>query len=369
MKLGFLINPIAGMGGRVGLKGTDGVLEEALRRGAIPIAANRARECLEVLKAGKDRLDFITCSGRMGASLIEGFTFTVVYETSENTSSEDTKIACVRFLESGADLILFCGGDGTARDVYSAIDGKVPVLGIPAGVKMHSSVFAVNPKAAGELVLDFANGNIGLREAEVIDVDEEAYRDNKLLTKLYGYMQTPYKSELVQAGKMVFVSQDDEESKFSISVFAGEFMRDGSAYILGAGSTTEAIAKQSGAEKTLLGVDVIKEGKTLLKDASEKDLLRLFEKESSVKIIVSPIGAQGFVFGRGTQQISPAVIRKAGIKNVIYVATPVKLNSTPHLLVDTGDAELDRELSGYRSVVIGYRMSQRKDVKSGGTGG
>jgi predicted polyphosphate/ATP-dependent NAD kinase len=364
VKIGFLVNPIAGMGGRVGLKGTDGVAEEALRRGAEPLAPQRARECAEAMLEGAANLEFLTCSGLMGADCLEGLTSTVVYACGKKTAAEDTLQACAKFMESGAGLIMFSGGDGTARDVYSAVGAKIPVIGIPAGVKMHSAVFAVNPEAAGRLALEFAAGGLGLRDAEVVDVDEEAYRGNILKTVLYGYMKTPDKPELVQAMKEAYQSVDDDESKFSISVFAGEFMSDGSAYILGAGSTTKAIAERLGVEKTLLGVDVVKEGRLLLKDAGEKELLALLDTEPKVKIIVSPIGAQGFVFGRGTQQISPKVIRKVGVRNIIYVATPHKLNSVPHLLVDTGEGELDRELSGYRSVVMGYRMSQRKDVKT-----
>ncbi|MFH0861424.1 MAG: ATP-NAD kinase family protein [Candidatus Altiarchaeota archaeon] len=365
MKIGFLVNPIAGLGGRVGLKGTDGKANEAKLRGAEPVSPIRAAECLEGLRDAGDSLDFLTCSGSMGSGLLEGFRYEVVLDTGQSTSSKDTKNACVRFIERGVELILFAGGDGTLRDVFSAVGDKVPVVGIPAGVKMHSGAFAVNPHASGKLVLDYANGSAPLRDAEVIDVDEEAYRAGELRTRLFGYVKTPFRQELIQAGKRVFSSVDDEESKYSIAVFASEFMRDGSAYILGAGSTTAAIAKQLGIEKTLLGVDVVKKGRLLVKDASERELVELLKKESKAKIIVSPIGAQGFVFGRGTQQISPHVIRMVGAKNVIYVATPVKLNTTPQLLVDTSDRDLDRELSGYRSVVIGYRLSQRKDVKSG----
>jgi len=364
VRVGFIINPIAGMGGRVGLKGTDGVLDEALRRGAKPVAAERAREFLDRLGDEGCQIEFMTCSGGMGADILGGLKFNVVYESSGKTTSDDTRGACRRFIESEVGLVIFCGGDGTARDVYSVVGNKLPVLGIPAGVKMHSAVFGVNPAAAADLACEFVMGHAGLRDCEVIDVDEEAYRNNELKTRIYGIMRTPYKPELIQAGKVELQSQDDDESKFSIAVFASEFMSDGSAYVIGAGSTTKAIAERLGVEKTLLGVDVIKDGKVILKDASEKGLLDLLEHEQRVKIIVSPIGAQGFVFGRGTQQISPQVIRKVGAKNVIYVATPAKLNGIPHLLVDSGDMELDRELAGYRSVVMGYRMSQRKDVKA-----
>ncbi len=363
VKIGFVVNPIAGMGGMVGLKGTDGVLAEALRRGAEPRAGMRARECLEAFGENPPGIEFLTASGRMGGELMSGLAHAVVYDCGLETSGQDTRDACLRFREAGAELLLFSGGDGTARDVYAALGTTIPVVGIPSGVKMHSGVFAVGPKAAAEITAAYAGGKADLRDAEVMDVDEEAYRGNQLKTRLYGLLRTPYLPGLLQESKLPSSSNDDE-SKCAIAVFASEFMSDGSAYILGAGSTTKAIADLLGAEKTLLGVDVIKEGKTLLKDASEKDLLGILAREPKAKILVSPIGAQGFLFGRGTQQISPRVIRAVGARNILYVATPEKLNLTPHLLVDTGDPALDEELSGYRSVVMGYRMTQRKGVKA-----
>ena len=361
MLIGFLVNPFAGLGGRVGLKGTDGLVDEALKRGAVPSAGGRARECLDFLKADK-RIEFLTAGKDMGGNLLAGFKFKVVHEYSGRSTAEDTKKACEKFIENKADLIVFCGGDGTARDVYSVVSGKIPVLGIPAGVKMHSSVFAVTPKAAGELVLDFLNADVELKEAEIVDVDEEKYRNNILETKVYGYALTPYKPQLVQSAKVEMHSFSDEEAKQEIAEFASEFMRDGSMYILGGGTTTKAIADKLGVGKTLLGVDAVKNGKLLLKDASEKQLLELLKKEKKAKIIVTPIGAQGFIFGRGNQQISPKVIKKVGADNIIIVATPEKLNSTEFLRVDTGDSELDKKISGYQRVIIRYQMAQRKDV-------
>ena len=209
------------------------------------------------------------------------------------------------------------------------IAGHVPILGIPAGVKMHSGVFAISPQAAAELSLGFAKGELRARETEIVDVDEELYRAGELQTKLYAMARTPYKSVLVQERKRIYISGNEEEFKDQIALFASEFMRDGSAYILGAGTTTARIAELLGLEKTLLGVDVIQSGKLLLKDASEKDLLSLLDREKSVKIIVSPIGAQGFILGRGSQQISAAVLRRVGEANLIIVSTPHKLAELP----------------------------------------
>jgi predicted polyphosphate/ATP-dependent NAD kinase len=364
-KIGFLVNPIAGMGGSVGLKGTDGLALEARARGAKPLAPERARACLRLLSTQAHNSLFLAASGKMGEKMLKdcGLDCSVVYKAPEQSSAEDTKAACKAFLEQGVDLILFCGGDGTARDVAS-IACQTPILGIPSGVKMHSGVFAISPEAAAELALGFMKGELKTRETEIVDVDEELYRQGELQTKLYTTARTPYKPVLVQERKRIYASTDEEEFKDQIALFAREFMRDGSAYILGAGTTTARIAEAMGLEKTLLGVDIIKNEKLVLKDASERDLLNLLDREKSVKIIVSPIGAQGFILGRGSQQISASVLRRVGPENLIIVSTPHKLAELSHLLVYTGDSEMDKGLAGKRLVVTGYRMAQRKEVKA-----
>jgi len=360
--VGFLINPVAGMGGAVGLKGTDGLAEEAIRRGAVPIAPHRAEAALAEL--GSIDALFLTASREMGESLLRrsGLRYRVVYEAKENSSSEDTKAASRSFLEEEVDLIVFCGGDGTARDVSEVTGVKVPIIGIPAGVKMHSGVFAISPQAAGDLIREFLRSDLKTRETEIVDVDEEKYRSGTLDTRIYGVAVVPYKPVLVQERKQIYSASSEEDFKREIAIFASEFMRDGSAYILGAGTTTAKIAEVLGLEKTILGVDVVKEGKVICRDASERDLLRIIDEGGRSKIIVSPIGAQGFVLGRGSQQISPQVIRKAGPENLIIVATPHKLKETPRLLVDTGDVDLDETISGRRQVISGYRIAQLKDV-------
>lgn len=359
--IGFLINPIAGMGGTVGLKGTDGLAEQALARGARPLASERARVFLNQLSADKESILFLTASGEMGENALEerDLNYELAYQANSPTSPQDTKAACKAFLKRGADLIIFCGGDGTARDVAS-IAGQVPLLGVPAGVKMHSGVFAISPQAAAEIAHGYIRGELKVRDTEVVDVDEELYRKGEMQTKLYALARTPYKPVLVQDRKRIYVSGGEEEFKDQIALFASEFMRDGAAYILGAGTTTARIAELLKVEKTLLGVDVIRNGLLIIKDASEKDLLILLDREKLVKIIVSPIGAQGFILGRGSQQISAAVLRRVGEENLIIISTPHKLSELQQLLVDTGDEKLDRLLAGRRLVVTGYRMAQRK---------
>ena len=228
---------------------------------------------------------------------------------------------------------------------------------------MFSSVFAINPKAASELLKAFLEGKSKYKDSDVLDIDEESYRADKFKMKLYGYLKTPYIPSLIQDAKAVFEGQDEEMTKEGIAVFASEFMSDGSMYIVGAGSTTAKIAEVMGLKKTMLGVDLIKDQKLIASDVNENAILEHIKNEKSVKIIVSPIGAQGFVFGRGNQQLSSKVLRKVGKENIIIIATPQKLENTPFLLVDTGDDELDKELSGKMLVVCGYRMAQRKDIR------
>ncbi|AET65604.1 ATP-NAD kinase family protein [Methanothrix harundinacea] len=363
-KVGFLVNPVAGMGGAVGLKGTDGLAEEARARGAVPVAPQRAAAALAGL-ADLDAL-FLTAAGEMGEESLRraGLRSRVVHRPSGPSTAEDTRVACRLFVEEGVDLIVFSGGDGTARDVAGVVGSRVPIIGIPAGVKMHSGVFAVSPRAAGELLRGYLAGVLRTRETEILDVDEEKYRAGTLDTQIYGVASVPYLPVLVQERKQIYSATDEEEIKEEIAAFASEFMRDGSAYILGAGTTTAKIAELLGVEKTLLGVDVVQDGRTICRDASEEDLLRTIEAAGRTKIVVSPIGAQGFVLGRGSQQISSRVLRRVGPENLIIVATPHKLKETPRLLVDTGDPELDAVVSGKRLVICGYRIAQRKEVAS-----
>jgi predicted polyphosphate/ATP-dependent NAD kinase len=359
-KIGFLINPIAGMGGAVGLKGTDGNVEEARLRGAVPQAINRAKITLLALKNNHD-LMFLTPSGTMGEDALREIgmhQMKVVSHAGIFSTAQDTKNAVQQFLTEGVDLILFCGGDGTARDIFDIAGRNVPVLGIPAGVKMYSAVFAIDPASAAEIVAGYQTNS--LRDSEVVDVDEEAYRAGELKTRLYGIARTPAIAGKVQLHKQIFEEADEERAKKEIARFFHEIMIPDVVYILGAGTTTEAIAREIGANKTLLGVDAVKNGKTIAMDVDEKTLWALLEHEHEAKILISPIGAQGFILGRGNQQISARIVRKVGISNLIVVATPHKLRETPILYVDSGDPALDAEFGNTILVVSGYRMAQRK---------
>ncbi len=359
-RIGFLINPVAGMGGSVGLKGTDGNVDEARRRGARPRAQERAAITLRLLSSHQE-IFFVTCSGEMGASALHDCgvsNFRIVYQCERTSTADDTKRAVAAFLREGVDLILFCGGDGTARDVFTVAQRTVPILGIPAGVKMYSAVFALDPVTAAALV----SGSSDMQDAEVMDVDEEAYRKGVLDTHLFGIARVPARAHMTQAAKQVFEEADEDRAKEEIARFLQEVMIPGVLYIVGAGTTTEAIARRLGIAKTLLGVDVIRDGNLVAVDADEKTLLDLASRYPETRIIISPIGAQGFILGRGNQQISPAVIRTAGPQNLIVVATPHKLRETPSLYMDSGDPALDREFGESIQVISGYRIAHRKKI-------
>ena len=366
--IGFLVNPIAGMGGAVGLKGTDGELvPEAIRRGARPRAGARAVVTLRLLVGAP--FHFLTCSGEMGedvlrAAGIPGTHVEIVYASPASTTREDTRNACREFTARGVDLILFCGGDGTARDVYDVVLDRLPVLGIPAGVKMYSAVFAVTPEAVADILREGPTILSHLRDAEIVDVDEEAYRKGELRTRLHGYAKSPYRPGLIQETKQVFEDRDEERAKEGIARFMADVIRGtpDTLYILGPGTTTGAIAGEFGIAKTLLGFDLLKGGTLVAADVNEQMILSLLPGESKVRLVISIIGAQGSVLGRGTQQVSPAVLRRIGTRNVIIVSTPHKLAETPLLFMDTGDPELDREFGEYATVVSGYHMAQRKRI-------
>ncbi|CAG0981505.1 hypothetical protein ANAEL_01772 [Anaerolineales bacterium] len=360
-RIGLIVNPLAGIGGRVGLKGSDGIETQrrALELGAVSESIHRASLSLIQLLQTESTLEVVTFPREMGETSAReaGFSPTVIGETGASTTAEDTRHAVREISTLGVDLILFAGGDGTARDVCSAISEGFPCLGIPAGVKIHSAVYATNPKHAGELAGMYLAGKARLREAEVLDLDEEAYRDGRVSTRLYGTLHVPYRPLLLQNQKAPSPASETHQAE-AIAADVVDGMQSGVAYILGPGTTTRAIAQELNVEKTLVGVDVVHDGKLIAKDVTQKQLLELTETLPA-KIIVTPIGGQGFLFGRGNQQIGPEVIRKVGRGNIIVVSTSDKLRALrlQPLIVDTGDTEVDALLEGYFSVITGYKES------------
>jgi predicted polyphosphate/ATP-dependent NAD kinase len=364
--IGFIVNPVAGMGGAVGLKGTDGkaILNQAIALGAKPTASQRAETFLSQLTAAKGNLKLIVGAGDMGQKQSEkcGFSCKVVGENKKDTSSEDTQNIAKSIVRAGVDLLVYCGGDGTTRDILKAVDLKVPVLGVPTGVKMHSGIFAVSPQAAARVALIYLWGGLPLHEAEVMDVDEEAFRQGHLSAELYGYLLSPYEPHLIQGNKMASpITENEVENQIAVAINITEEMRPDIIYIIAPGTTTRTIGDLLDQKKTLLGVDIFLNKKIIAKDVSEKQILEII-KGKATKIIVTPIGGQGFIFGRGNQQISSKVIRQVGLDNIIVVATKSKLDRLESLRVDSGDSELDGQfrVHGIR-VLVDYKTI--KEIK------
>ena len=375
MKIAFIVNPIAGMGGRVGLKGTDGVLEKAIELGAKPVAPERATEFLKELKESEvmDKIKIFTCPGQMGEEEAKKVGINIEIfpmEKRATTTAEDTKQAVKLAVESpyNVDLIVFVGGDGTARDILDALKEKeceIPVLGVPAGVKMYSGIFAVNPAEAVEVLEAYINGEAEITEFEIMDADETAIRSDRFAIRLYGYLKGPYLPMRIQGTKQVSPeTADEKENQRAIAKFVIENIKPDAAYILGPGTTVKTLADMLGIKKTVLGVDLYQKGK-VINDVNEKTLIENIEDWKNTWIIVSPIGGQGMIFGRGNQQISPEIIKRVGKEHIIVLATKSKIQRIEGglLRVDTGDAETDEMLRGYIKVITDYREWRLLPVK------
>jgi predicted polyphosphate/ATP-dependent NAD kinase len=372
MRLGLIVNPIAGMGGKAGLKGTDNVLQEALDRGAQQVAPARAKEFLKKLKENlaEAKIEILTCPGIMGEKEAEAADFpakTLPMKIGRKTSAKDTKLAVQLLIGASVDLIVFVGGDGTAKDIFDAQQGcgEPPVLGVPSGVKMYSGIFAVSPPDAVEVVLAFAQKEAEITEFEIIDANEKAIRNDSFAAKLHGYMKGPFLPAHIQGSKQISPETTDEkDNQTAIAKFLIEEKQPEATWILGPGTTVKRVAELLGVEKTLLGVDIYRDGNVIL-DVDEKGILKRVDNWQNTWIVVSPIGHQGIIFGRGNQQISPEIIRRVGKQRIIVLATKSKLQSVDGrvLRVDTGDAEVDEMLRGYIRVMTDYREWQLMPVQ------
>jgi predicted polyphosphate/ATP-dependent NAD kinase len=366
--IGLIINPIAGMGGAVGLKGTDGkaIVTQAISLGAKPIAPTRAEAFLSELNPAKNNVQLIVGAGLMGEDEAKNcdFIYKVLGARKEVTSPKDTVSIAKKMVDAGIALLVFCGGDGTARDIQATVDMALPVLGVPTGVKMHSAVFAVTPRAAARVVMRFLREELPLREAEVMDVDEKAFRKGRLSAELYGYMLAPYEPHLIQANKLASpITESELRSQAGIAVYVIDNMKTDVIYVLGPGTTTRAIAGVLDASKTLLGVDLFLNKKVISSDVNETQILETIRGKPA-QIIVTPIGGQGFIFGRGNQQISAKVIRQIGLDNIVVIATASKLRSLQGLRVDTGDSDLDEAFRKRKiKVVADYKVEREMQVE------
>jgi len=364
-RLGLIVNPLAGIGGSVALKGSDGkeIVAEARLRGAELRAPQRAHRALAVVSEGlsADSLSITTYPGPMGEDMARqsGFVPEVIGDIDPQvTTSADTEMAAKEMAAMGLDLIVFVGGDGTARNICDAIPEGQPVLGIPAGVKMHSGVYAITPEMAGELICQLARGElVDIRSQEVRDIDEVAFREGRVQARYYGDLLVPEEGQFMQQVK----SGGREVESLVLEDIAAtliENMEDDCLYIIGPGSTTRGLMDALGLENTLLGVDLVKNQQLLALDVTAAEIEQAITAVAGkARIVITPIGGQGHLLGRGNQQLSPSVIRQVGKENIIVVATKTKiteLNGRP-LLVDSNDPALDRELSGYIPVITGYR--------------
>ncbi|MCR9104121.1 MAG: ATP-NAD kinase family protein [Gammaproteobacteria bacterium] len=364
LKIGLVVNPLAGLGGSLGRKGSDGpamrehvaALSGAQRRRS----QDRAERALGVLSRNHVAVDFVSWAGDMGADVLGrlGLSQRILGERSAVlSSSQDTRAAAIALRDTGVDLLVFVGGDGTARDILDAVGSDFPVLGVPAGVKMHSGVFAVSPEAAGELLLQLANaGLVALHRAQVRDIDEDAFRKDIVRSRFYGELTVPSQGTYLQHTK-IGGRESGELVAAEAAQWIVETMQPGATYFIGPGSTMAAISQAMDVPGTLLGVDIVRDGQLIAADADEAALLAHLERSATdTYILVTAIGGQGHIFGRGNQQFSPTVIRRTGLANISVVAAKSKISALQGrpLLVDTNDPELDAALSGYRQIITGY---------------
>ncbi|TLX51039.1 ATP-NAD kinase [Pseudoalteromonas ruthenica] len=359
-KLGLIVNPLAGLGGSVALKGSDGAqtAAKAIALGAEPKANLRTRAALEQFLAYREQLCIYTVNDSMGEQVAKelGFDVEVVYHSERSTTAQDTELAAKALQAIGVDLLLFAGGDGTARNICHAIDDTLPALGIPAGCKIHSGVYAITPKAAGRVVEMLVKGElVTLSESDVMDIDEQAFRQGAVRAKRYGELRVPSELRYVQAVKNAGGKEVDELVLADIAAFVVSEMDEQFQYIMGSGSTVAAVMEEMGLENTLLGVDLVQDQALIGQDMTAQQLLSAVE-QAPTKLVITLIGGQGHLFGRGNQQLSPALIRAIGKDNIIVVATKSKLQALQGrpLVCDTGDSELDDELSGYIQITTGF---------------
>ena len=360
MRLAVVVNPDAGLGGRLGFKGSDGRAAEARAAGAQDRAGPRMRQCLEKLsEIARGPIEILAWDGRMGGDWIPG-EYTSTGKTPEVTDASST----TEFIKShNPDLFLYAGGDGTTRDIVEALDEReIPIVGVPGGVKMHSGCFATTPKAAAEVVWSFVTGDLMVARTEVMDLDEEVYRKGEWKVRMYGEVFTPASPRWMQGAKEQVQRESEEETLEAMALHISSLIEEDPDLMIvwGSGGTLRQMCKQLGHDSTLLGIDIQHAGE-IYQDLNEEGLLkRLQSHAGSMLLLLSPMGGQGFLIGRGNLQLSPDVLRAIGIDNILGIATPAKLLGLNELRIDTGDEELDAEIRAkkYLKVLQGYRTTR-----------
>lgn len=359
-RLGCVVNPVAGLGGSVGLKGSDGADVQARARalGGVPRGPARVLELLAALR--DDPVRVITPHLPLGPADPGDAPPTERVGPERwplRTTAAHTAEAVGRVLDAGVDLLLFVGGDGTARDVHEALRARGaldhPVLGLPAGVKMHSGVFAVGVAAAAELIRGLAGG--GVPEAvfaEVRDLDEAQVRRNRVVTRHFGDLLVPASPLSVQQVKDG-AGVNPAEQTADIAAYVAEILDPAGPWAFGPGSTVAAVQEALGLPATLLGFDVVVDGETRVTDASRQDLEA---HARGLRVLLTPTGGQGHLLGRGNQQLGPSVLRQLRRDDLWVLATPAKLaglRGRP-LWVDLDDPTEAARWAGLRSVITGY---------------
>jgi len=362
-RLALLVNPYAGIGGALALKGSDGkdIRDKALAAGAKQLAMQKAQIALQECSNLFEQIEIYTGSGDMGEHIAQSLNipYTVLHTSElEQTDIDDTLALAEQFLSKNVDLILFAGGDGTARNICSVVANSIPVLGVPAGCKIHSGVYAITPKAAGKVLAQVIKGElVSIQQAEVRDIDESLFREGKVLAKHYGEMQVPSALHYIQAVKMGG-KESDELLLDDIAEYVLELMQDFDEhyFVMGSGSTVDAIMQYAGIENTLLGVDIVYKGELIASDVTAQQLIAVTANKP-VKLVITLIGGQGHILGRGNQQLSPAFIKQLTKQDILLVATKAKLQALGDngLISDSGDHELDISMAGPMSVITGYR--------------
>ena len=360
MRLAVVVNPDAGLGGKLGFKGSDGRAAEARAAGAQDRAGPRMRICLEKLsELAREPIEILAWDGRMGGDWIPG-----EYTSTGNTPDTTDATSTSEFIKAHSpDLFLYAGGDGTTRDIVEALgEREIPLVGVPGGVKMHSGCFATTPKAAAEAVWSFFTGDLMLARTEVMDLDEEVYRKGEWKVRMYGEAFTPASPRWMQGAKEQVQRESEEETLEAMSSHVANLVEENPDLMLvwGSGGTLRQMCKQNGHESTLLGIDIQHAGK-MYNDLNENGLLEIINQhQGEIKLLLSPMGGQGFLIGRGNLQLSPDVLRAIGTDNILGIATPAKLLGLNELRIDTGDEDLDAEIRGkkYLKVLQGYRTTR-----------
>jgi len=372
IRLGLLVNPDAGLGGRLGLKGSDGQAEIARSRGAQDRSGPRMRAMLDHLitisKENLEGIQWYVSEGRMGTDWISSAisSLEVIHSSSSSTDADDTSQLVASMVDSDIDLLVYAGGDGTTRDVVAALSEygrpELPIIGVPTGVKMHSGCFASSPKAAAEVLSAWLEGDLLLSSTEVLDLDEELYRQGKWVVRLYAEAITPASPRWMQGSKMRVEASGEEEIIQGLADHVRETLIDDRMMIVwGSGGTLRTIGGILGFELNTLGIDITVGGNIIGSDLNENQILSaLKDHQGDVILLLSPMGGQGFLIGRGNLQLSPDVLKIIGVDRVLGIVTPAKMLTLRSLRIETGDPEMDERFSNkkYLKVLQGYRTTR-----------